>query len=340
MTKIKMVKLLAMQCVLVLVGSCIKAPVDIALKEKIEISEEQIREIADEIYDNLAEIDFASPPPPTIDPKECRAAYKVWLRKQFYELGYIPNDIVLAAEYGISSTNPAIHECKSIDFKKEYEDAIKKRTDEQKTKRKAMVIDVTSFRDKLLTNKCTERLLDLDKEKIEIKDLIIHVVENTLSVKAPRYKLFTSYEDSIKDEIEETVNAEETMMQKGTLMFLGETRIIDRRFVGKLPVELNSNQDDYFQAEGPIVSLGGSLLAIPTTVASEAETTTIRDREYFIVPKGKLSLTLAVNLDVRLTTYDAKCAFDRLKEAIREEEAKREREEEEKRKKEEAQEAK
>lgn len=322
MTTLNLVKRLTMPCLVASLFSCVKMPLDITLKDKIEISEQQVQEIAEDIFEKLSELDFNSPPPPGIPHTECSAAYKIWLRKQF-DRGLVPKDIITAAEYGVSSSNPQIHACRYIDFEEEYKNAVGKSAGDEKRKRKAIIFGVSQFREKLISNKCTENFLDLDKEKITITGIELHVVENSLSVNAPRYKLYSSYEDdSLRDEIEGQTNAETKLVEDGTLMELGETRSIERRYVGPVAVDLNQSKDAFFEAEGPVVSLDGTLFAIPSSMASAPEITTVGGKEYFIVPTGKLALTLGTKLEVRFSTHDALCAFNRLKESIREVEAK------------------
>lgn len=327
MTKMKMIMLLIMQCMVAWFCSCVKAPVEVTLKNRIEISESQVKEIAEDIYEKLAEIDFEHPPGSPagmIDKDICSAAYKVWLRKQF-DQGIVPKETVLPREYASSSNDPLIHQCRAIDFEKEYEDAVQKSASENKRKRKALIFGISQFRDALNSNRCTDNFIDLDKEKIAIKAIYLNVVVNKLSVKAPIYKLYTSYDDISEEELE-TPDAEESLKTDGTIMLLGETRAFERRFVGRVPVDLESDRQKFFEAEGPAVSLDGILLAIPTPIANTPETKTVGSKTYYIVPEGKLSVTLSTEVAVHLSTSDAKCAFDRFKESIREEEAKREKE--------------
>lgn len=253
-------------------------------------------------------------------PAECSAAYKIWLRKQF-DIGRVPKETITATVYGESSSNPNIHECRSIDFETEYKKAVQESVNDENRKRKAIVFGVSSFREALRKNKCFDRFLDLDKEKITITSIDLIVDKNTLSVKAPRYNLYSSYEDDgLKDEIESTMNAEDALVKDGTLMLLGQTQPIAKRFVGKSPVILNSDQDDFFNAEGPVVSLDGTLYAIPTKIASEPEIERVGTQEFYVVPSGKLVLVLATTIDVKFSTHDARCALGHLKESIAEEE--------------------
>jgi hypothetical protein len=73
-----------------------------------------------------------------------------------------------------------------------------------------------------------------------------------------------------------------------------------------------------------VVSLDGTLIAIPSAIASAPETIKVGEKEFFAVPSGKLTVTLSTQIEALLTGADVICAFDQLKDSIREEEAKRE----------------
>lgn len=307
---------ITLMAMLPLFCSCIKAPFEVNLNEKIEVTEKTIADIREQIYDALSEIDFSKPASCPED--EVRAAYKIWLRQQFNK-GYLKKDIISPLEYGASglSAHPAIATCRHLDFAKEYKDAQEKRL--KKAKREAIIFRLNSIRDIISSNKCTDNFIDLSKEKITINDIGLHISQNSLSVTAPKYKLYTSDEELRKEELEE-LNAETELVANNTLYFIAQTKPIKPHSTGVFPVELEPDGQKFSDAEVPIVALNGSVVAIPNLMASEPEIITRAGDEYYVVPSGMLSLRLTLKVSVSFSLADALCAYDQFKESIKKEE--------------------
>lgn len=320
MTKLGTGSRIAMVLSLLLVCSCIRAPLELTMKEKIQITKEQIADISEKVYDALKAIDFSEPiacPKP-----DAEAAYKIWLRKQF-DRGRVPKGNISPEIYGESglSANPNIASCRHIDFAKEYENATKDSA--KKSKREAIVFRMGEIRDKLKSTKCTDNFIDPDQAKITIDEINLRVLENTLSVAAPTYKLYTSDDELSKEEMEEN-HAEENLLKDGIIYFLAKTKPIPPRFTGTLPADLESDRKKFSDAEVPIVGLDGSVVALPSLVASEPEVKKAADgTEYFVVPSGHLTLMISMKISIKLTMADSKCMYDQFKESIKKEEEER-----------------
>lgn len=302
-------------------SSCLKVPMELTIKEPITMSEAEVKTISDNIYEKLSELDFKHPTGAVglIDPAECSKAYKVWLRKQF-DIGYLPTNVILPSEYAQSSGHPKINECRTIDFNKEYEDAISQSS--EKNKRDGLIIGFNKFREKLIDHKCSERFIDLDREKIAILGIDLIVLKNSISIKPPRFKLYTSFDEITEAKISKD-DAEETLVKNGTLTLLGETMPIPAQFTGTMPIKLNENREDFRFAEAPLVSLDGSLLAFPSALSTEPEIVPRNGQSYFVLPQGEISITISLAISTRFTTDDALCALEQLKASIEEDEAKR-----------------
>jgi hypothetical protein len=304
---------------LMLNGSCLKVPIELDLSEKIEISTQKISDIAEQIYEILAEIDFSSPA--SCPENDCRAAYKIWLRKQFNN-GLVPKGLIGPLEYGASgiSANPAISTCRHIDFEAEYEKATEKNV--RTSKREAVIFRLNDFRNKISSNKCTDNFIDPDQEKITIDEINLHVLKNTLSVSSPIFNLYTSDEEVTKDELEE-IDAESNLIKDGILYHLTQTKKIPPRFTGILPTNLESDPQKFSDAEVPIVALDGTIIAIPSMIAGEPESKTVAGKDYFVVPTGSISLRLTMRVSVKAKLSDAKCAYEQFKDSIKKEEEER-----------------
>lgn len=317
MSKLEFTLLAAITAVLLPTG-CIKAPVELSMKKEIEISESEVEDIATRIYDNLAELDLSHPegsPATMIDKDECSAAYKVWLKKQF-DRGLVPRGMILSSTYGESSSNPLIYQCRAINFDIEFEKATIESA--SASEREARLFDFSEFKEILKTNKCIDNFLDPDKEKIEITSIDLWVKENTLTVASPTYKIYTS-EKVLAPEILEEEDAEKKLLADNTLMKLGETLPFKSRFTGKIPVTLVDAEQKWY-AEVPVVSLDGSVVAAPSSFAGEPETVEVAGLRYFVVPKGKVRLSLLLNVSVLGTARDAWCVYDKFIEDIKKEE--------------------
>lgn len=317
MAKIKTVMLLGMQCLIAWLCSCVQVPMEYTLKNSVELSEYNMQQISDEIYEKLSEIDFAHPAGSTaeVDPKRCSDAYKIWLRTQF-DKGLVPKKTITPAQYG-NNSDPLISECRSVDLETEYKEAIKKNLEQNKLKGETVLMSFEQFQKDVNKNRCTGNFIDLNKEKIQVRGMYLNVIENTLSIRAPSYRIYTSFEENIvKEDIEEK-GGEESMVKDETLMLLGNSREIKAKFVGKSLVDLNSDQQKLRDAEGPFTSLDGCMIAVPRPFM-EAQTTIIDSETFYIVPSGSLKASLITQVNVRFSSQDAKCAFDRYKEKSKE----------------------
>lgn len=299
--------------------SCVKAPVELMLKKEIGITEEEVQDIANNIYEDMAGLDFSEAP--GCPHAECSAAYKTWLRKQF-DRGLVPAGLVSPHEYGASgmAAHPDIAKCRHVDFDKEYQDANEQSA--KKSKREAMIFTMTEIKDKLNSTKCTENFIDPDKEKIQIHGISLNIMSNKLSVHSPSYTMYTSDNELTKEELEEP-NAEANLIKDGTLFSLAKTKPIPPYFSSVWPAELESDPDKFSDAEVPVVSLSGSVTAIPSPVGQQAEVKMVSGRKYYVVPQGSLSLRMALSFSLLATGADAKCMADRFRESVKKEEEER-----------------
>lgn len=299
--------------------SCIKAPVELTLKKEIGITEEEVKEIADNIYDDMAGLDFSEAP--GCPHQECSTAYKTWLRKQF-DRGLVPTGLVGPHEYAASgmATHPDIAKCRHIDFDIEYQNA--KEQSAKKSKREGMIFTMTEIRDKLNSTKCSENFIDPDKEKIQIHGIDLKILSNKLSVHSPSYTMYTSDNELTKEELEEP-NAEANLVKDGVLFALAKTKPIPPYFAAVWPAELESDPEKFSDAEVPVVSLSGSVAAIPSPISQEAEVKMVSGRKYYVVPSGSLSARLVVSFSLLATGADAKCMADRFRESVKKEEEER-----------------
>lgn len=318
MTRINTAGFYALFCIIfLLIKACITAPVELSLKKEITVGQEEVRDIAEKVYDQLVNsIDFEHPPGSPgglIDPQECKKSFETWLRKAF-DVGQVPHRMITPLEYGRSSSDPKIGQCRTIDLVNEYETAIAQASSTTETD--AMLFTFDEFQKDMDSNECIEEFLDPDEEKIEISGINAKIIENTLSIPIPPYTIYTSNESLTLDELSET-DAEQTLVDEGALMMLAEMPKTQPFFTGNVPLDLVPPKEKYY-SEVPVVSLSGSLVAIPELLGAKAEIKTVDGQQFFVVPKGHARLHLSVDMRITGTLKDAKCMLERFKKAIRE----------------------
>lgn len=306
--------LLSMQCMVAWFCSCVQVPLEYTLNNAIELSEDEVKQIADDIYDILAELDFAheESSTATIAPQKCSDAWKIWLRAQF-DKGLVPKRIITPADYG-NNSDPLISECRSIDLEAEYKEAVKKNSQEDQLKGGSFFLSFAKLRSDVNVNRCSDNFINLDKEKIIIIGMNMNVLENTLSIQPPTFKLYTTFEEKIAEKDFQEKGAEEDMVKDGTIMLLAKTRPVAKGFVGSMPIDLNSDKQQLRDAEGPYTSLDGSMIAIPNAIAAVPETTVVDSQTFYKVPRGAFIANINTRLSVRFSSADAKCAWERYKE--------------------------
>lgn len=322
MTKLKLMIRLTLFSNILLVISCVKAPIELTLKEEIAVTEAEIKEITDKTYEILAELNFEHPAGSAaglVNPKECSAAYKIWLRKRF-DIGLVPKRVIPSSEYGESSSNPKITQCRPINLEQEFVVATEKSVGE--TEREASLFTMNQYREALKGSKCAENFIDPDRRQIEITEMNLHVIENTLTVSAPRYVIYTSDEE-LNPEMLSEVDAEKTLIDDGTLMPLAETRTIPSRFVGNLLIDPIGDEKEHDYAVVPLVSLEGSTIAIPKGFSTSPEITEVAGSPYYIVPQGGIRMRMSIKLTFKASLADAICVFKQFKNEVKEEDDKR-----------------
>jgi hypothetical protein len=179
-----------------------------------------------------------------------------------------------------------------------------------------MLFTFDEFQDDMDSNECIEEFLDPDEEKIEISGINVKIIENTLSIPIPPYTIYTSNESLTQDELSES-DAEKTLVDEGALMKLAKLPETKPYFTGIVPLDLVPPKEKYY-SEVPVVSLSGSLIAIPELLGAKAEIKTVGGEQFFVVPKGHAKLHLSVGMRITGTLKDAKCTLERFKKSIRE----------------------
>jgi hypothetical protein len=296
--------------------SCITVPIEVTVPQIVEITEKEVSDISEKIFNFLLQINL-TPTGPGISEDQCRAAFKLWLRKQF-DLGRVPKGLVTPLEYGIYQSDPDFFNCPNINLETEYKDANEKYAkDAVQNLSGGLLFDASEHRDAVAVNKCAENFVDLKRNKIDLIKMSVEVLENTLTISSPPNNIYTGF-DVAKDELEEEDGVAK-LLDEGALTLLGTLERIPSKFVGQLPIVLATKQ--FRRAALPLTTLDGILAVIPEVLGAVPETTKIAGREYYIIPGGKMRLQLTMTVNISASLRDVKCVFDMFKESIREEES-------------------
>jgi hypothetical protein len=220
-------------------------------------------------------------------------------------------------EFG--STNPKIGECRAIDFDIEFKSAAAKSGKASTVD--SIVFNVNEYREALITNKCSEKFVDPEQHKVHISAMRLDVLENSLTIPGSSFSFYTS-DDVLTEEVV-SPNTEEDLVESGTIFPLGKTKTIPPRFIGELPIDLNPDPQKFDDAEVSLVALVGSILAVPKPLAQNVVVITKGGEQYYMVPKGKLSARMIIDIKVTTSLIDAWCILEEYKKAVKEDDEKR-----------------
>lgn len=304
---------------ILLILSCIEAPVEVMLSKKVEISEAKVNEIADNILKEIIQAsndDFTpSLGPGHVDTKECVKSFKEWITEEFKK-GFVPKRVIKSAEYMASSTAPYKEECPNIDLGKEFSQAKEKidLSDLGKT-------EYISFEElrKVLSEEgpCAINFMDPDKRKLSIRGLTLTIEKNTLNMPLPLFEIFYTTVPLTADEVK-APGAVKTLKAAGTLKEFAMSPELGPGALGTFPFEVIKDYQAYERAQEKLNTLKSELIAVPTEMNKEIKTRDVGGTTYYIIPRGSVMMSIALQATVFIEGSDVLCVMQYLKQQSKE----------------------
>lgn len=293
---------------------------ELTVDQVIEIDDQKVAAISTKLLDkikdiigNNADTMFAG----ATDKDKCANAFNAWLDDQFGK-GRVPTGQIFVSEYGKGVKDLSL--CRSINFADIYQQALG--AGGMAIEQEATLFELEGYRKIIKSNKCTDNFFEPSNAKIQLTDIEIEILKNTLNMSTPITKIYTSDKSVDKVQLKQD-DAETTLAQAGKIWRLAETLPFPKRFIGVSPAKLESNPQIFSKAQAYLVSLDGNVIIIPGLIGAQLETAKIADRKYFIIPQGGLQMMLKIKLSITGSLLDAKCMLDEFKAAIRKDEQER-----------------
>lgn len=298
-------------------NACARLPIEFTVEDQITWSESDIKEMNQAIFDRLVSVITVNPGA-TIEPQECKNAFKIWLRKQF-DWGLIPKKIIGPEEYAASSNNPLKKQCRPIDFGKDYE--INAEAVMLERRPSAVIFTMEDIRKKIQEHKCAHTFVDPEKGKMELTGISVFVKTNALNIKSPGYTVFSSEKHYTKNAVEDMT--QEAFIADANATKLADAPSIPAKFKGTLYADIVRDKKLYKKATRPLLSATGSVVAYPNLDDFVAETKEFEGNVYYIVPKGELLARVRLDFDFIVSLKDARCVYYDFLNQIKEDEKKR-----------------
>lgn len=289
--------------------SCINVPVEFTLEKVIEVEEDTYQNQANSLKDELIgllDLGTAS------TPRACEKAFSGWVLEQVYT-GFVPKRLVRPTEYGKTSKDALINNCKSVDLSVKVPEAFKKMAEKGLQELPFAFFDVQKVRQDIASKKCTKDYLDPEKQKLALLGMKTLSLENTLNIDAPVYNIYYTTRRIEQAEREE-FEAEKKLTESGAIKKLGTTRTFAPGFKGTLPIDFVENSEDKKQALNAFRSFNTDLIAYPAPISSEPLVTQIASESYFIIPKGRLNMRLQMDLEINAGMSNIRCALKNWRE--------------------------